>query len=296
MTAQGVYVASVTPFTSSGALDLVAYQRHLNALIRAGVHGLVPCGTTGESPTIKRSERTTLLKATCELAATAGVQVMAGCGGNDTATVVDLIQEAEALGCDSTLVVTPYYNRPTASGVVAHYLHLAERATKPLYLYHVPGRTQVFLPLDAVETLFRHPRIAGIKEASGQYSYWTGLSALAKASGKTVFAGDDDAYAVLGAFGARGIISASANLVPKTYVQLFNLMESGKWSEAFELQLKLIPLVRTLFSETSPAPLKYALSQKGTMANTLRLPLVPVSEATEKSLVREMAQWEVLES
>ncbi len=292
MSTRGVFVASLTPFTEKGELDLLALQTHLSFLLSAKVHGIVPCGTTGESPTIKPAERTAIIKACVELSRGASVQTMVGCGGNDTSAVVDLIQEAEGLGADSTLVVTPYYNRPTQSGLVAHYGALADKAERPLFLYHVPGRTQVSFSLETVRTLFQHPNIAGIKEASGQYSYWTGLAEVAREARKTVLAGDDDAFAVIQSLGGKGIISACANLVPGAFVKLFDAMEEGSWEKAFKLQQALIPLVRALFAETSPAPLKYAFSRGGKMANRLRLPLVPVSAATEALIEKALSAFE----
>lgn len=292
MSAQGVYVAALTPFTEKGDLDLLAFQSHVAFLLSEKVHGLVPCGTTGESPTLKPAERTSLVKACVELTRGTSVQTMVGCGGNDTSAVLDLIQEAEGLGAASTLVVTPYYNRPTQSGLIAHYAALADKARQPLFLYHVPGRTQVSFSLDTLKVLFQHPNVAGIKEASGQYSFWTGLAEVAREAKKVVLAGDDDAFAVIQSLGGRGIISACANLVPGAFVRLYNAMEEGNWDKAFKLQQALVPLVRALFSETSPAPLKYAFSRKGAMSNRLRLPLVPVSTVTEALVEKALIAFE----
>ncbi len=288
----GVYVATVSPFTASGDLDLSAFQRHLQFLIDSGVHGLVPCGTTGESPTLSLTERAQLISTSVEMARGRGIEVIAGCGGNDTSAVLARILEAESLGCDATLVVTPYYNRPTQAGVLAHYLHLADRCNKPIILYHVPGRTCVPIALETVSTLFKHPRIAGIKEASGQYAYWLGLAAVARETGKVLLAGDDDGYAFVEALGGQGIISATANSIPRAFVALHELMNHGKWEQAFELQVRLAPYIKACFAETNPAPLKYALHRMGRMENTLRLPLVPVSEVTEALLNREYQRLE----
>lgn len=288
MKLKGVYVALATPFTDQG-IDYDVFERHIDTLLAAGVHGLVPCGTTGESPVLSREERRRLISLCVEKARGKSVQVIAGAGSYSTQAALELIAEAEELGSDGTLVVTPYYNKPTAAGVVAHYEALAERARKPIVLYHVPGRTQVSLPLDAVQRLFAHPRIAGIKEASGNYSYWLGLAQIARDTGKTVLAGDDDAVAVIQAFGGQGVISASANAVPHAYVKLHQWMESGEWKKAFDLQLQLAPLVRALFQETNPAPVKYLLHRHAGWANTLRLPLVPVSETCASALD---AAWE----
>ncbi|MBY0371508.1 4-hydroxy-tetrahydrodipicolinate synthase [bacterium] len=284
MKLRGVYVALATPFTPEGELDVPGLDRLIDSVLRAGAHGLVPCGTTGESPVLSREERRQVISLAVERGRSVGVEVIAGAGSYATAAAQELIAEAEELGCDGTLIVTPYYNKPTAAGVVAHYEKLADTARKPLVLYHVPGRTQVSLPLESVRRLFAHPNIAGIKEASGNYSYWLGLAQIARDTGKAVMAGDDDAVAIQQAFGAQGVISASANVVPEAYVHLHQLMESGDWKAAFDLQLRLVPLVRALFQETNPAPTKYLLSKKLGLANHLRLPLVPVSDACADAL------------
>ncbi len=291
MKLEGVLVATTTPFRA-GQLDLETLKRHLVFLADSGVNGFVPCGTTGESPTLTRDERRAVIGTTREVARTRGLSVVAGCGGNSTAGVLELLKEAEELGVDGTLVVTPYYNKPTPAGLVAHYETLADQARTPLILYHVPGRTGVSLPLDTVARLFRHPHIGGIKEASGQHAYWLGLAALAKETGKTIFAGDDDAYATIQALGGRGIISASANAVPAAFARLHRLMTDGDWAAAFDLQVRLAPLVRAFFSETSPGPLKFALKKYRGETGELRLPLVPVGEATENLVAREWDRFQ----
>ena len=286
---EGVFVASVTPFDDEGRIDLVAAKAHAEWLVACGVQGIVPCGTTGEGPTLSDKERAQMIEAALSAAQGKSVHVMAGCGSNDTQTSKKWIAEAEALGCDSTMLVTPYYNKPTQAGILAHYLHLADSATKPVVLYHVPGRTNVHLALETIAKLFEHPRIAGIKEASGQYSFWLGLAALAREQGKILYAGDDDAYAVIQALGGRGIISACANVVPEPFVQMHAWMKAGEWEKAFALQMRLAPLVRAFFCETSPSPIKYALHRYRRMRNHVRLPLVRLSTAGERAVIRE---WE----
>ncbi len=289
MNFEGVFVALVTPFTRSGQVDYTAFGSHVDWLIENGVHGLVPCGTTGESPTLLRDERLKLIAICVDKAKAKGLSVIAGCGTNSTDASSDLIKDAEAAGCDASLVVTPYYNKPTQAGLIAHYMFLADRASKPLVLYNVPGRTQVSIALETAATLFEHPRIQAIKEASGQYAFWLSMAQITKDAGKTLLAGDDDAYAVIQALGGKGIISASANALPAAFVKLDRLMREAKWERAFELQVALAPLVKAFFSETNPAPVKFALHAYREMANTVRLPLVPVSSLTEAIIRRE---WE----
>lgn len=291
MKLEGVFVATATPFDAKGDLNFAVYERHVDFLIEGGVQGLVPCGTTGESPTLSQEERGRLISICVEKARPRGVAVLAGCGGNSTVSVAKSIAEAEALGVDGTMVVTPYYNKPTPAGLLAHYRHLADRCQTPMVLYHVPGRTNVFLSLETVAQLFEHPRIAGIKEASGQYSYWLGLAQIARETGRAVLAGDDDAFAIQLALGGKGLISTCANVLPRDFVSLWEDARAGRWEDAFRKQLRLAPLVKAFFAETNPGPLKYALSRVRDFENTLRLPLVPISDATAQGWEKQWRRY-----
>jgi len=289
----GVFVANVTPFNDDGSLDMAGLAAHLEWLADAGVQGLVPCGTTGEAPTLSREERSVVLRAAVSVARARGLKVIAGCGGNDTRVVLELMREAAELGCDAALVVTPYYNKPTQAGLVAHYLALADRGALPVVLYHVPGRTAVTLAIETVATLFAHPRILGLKEASGQYGYWTRLTAELPLAEKALLAGDDDAVAVILALGGCGVISASANVAPRHFVRLYEAAASGDWERAFAIQKSLLPLVGAMFLETNPAPAKRALAMLGRGTGALRLPLVPVGGVTEAALSAVVAGLEL---
>jgi 4-hydroxy-tetrahydrodipicolinate synthase len=286
---QGVFVATVTFFDKAGKLSLPRLEAHLERLADAGVDGFVPCGTTGEAATLEAAEQREVISVAVTVARRRKLKVIAGCGGNDTKKVVALVAEAATLQCDGALVVTPYYNKPTAAGLLAHYRAVADDGGLPVFLYNVPGRTNVNLLPPTVAELFAHRNIVGIKEASGNYGQWLQLATLVNLAEKAVVAGDDDALTVLQALGGCGIISASANLAPELFVSLYRLGAEGKWDEAFSLQKKLFPLIRALFSETSPSPLKYALEQQGHGDNIVRLPLVPISAATEE-VVRSAMQ------
>lgn len=277
---EGVFVATTTPFTTTGELDLVALKAHLQFLVQAGVHGFVPCGTTGEASVLSRDERTKVLELTLEVANAHGRKVIAGCGGNATASVLELVKEAKGMGCDAALVVTPYYNKPTQRGLIAHFEAIAEGSSFPIVLYNVPGRTSVNLSPETAIRLFQHPQIVAIKEASGQYGQWITLASQMDLSQKSLLAGDDDAFAAILALGGTGIISASANVAPNAFVQLYESAKEGNWSEAFHLQKKLLPLVKAMFAETSPAPAKAALEILGRGSYQVRLPLVPVTQET----------------
>jgi len=294
MNFKGVWPATISPFVVGGELDLAAYERLLFRLAGEGVAGFVPCATTGEGPTLSDGERRELLEASVRVAKQKGLRVIAGCNSNDTKKVVQLTQEAATLGCDAALVVTPYYNRPTQAGLIAHYREVALRSPLPIILYNVPGRTAVNLLPETVDILFSEKNIVGIKEASGNYSQWLSLTAKESASGKTVLSGDDDALAPILALGGVGIISASANVTAIPFVQICEMMGKGDFQGAFGLQKKLLPLVKAMFQETSPAPIKCALKRLGQAEATVRLPLVTVGEETRKNVEAVLRQLELI--
>lgn len=293
MKLDGVWVASVTFFNQDQSLDLVSLKTHFDWLLDSGVEGLVPVGTTGEGSTLSAKERASVIRLACEVATKKNKKVIAGCGGNSTSEVKTAIQEAHDCGAHAALVVTPYYNRPTQEGLTAHYLNLAEQSPIPLVLYNVPSRTGVNLLPETVHTLWKHPQILGLKEATGSHSQWLSLTFLGIPKDKYLLAGDDDAFATLFALGARGIISASANLIPDQFVKLYGLLAANQWEQAFSLQKKLFPLIRSLFAETNPSPLKYSLSVLGRGQNRLRLPLVPIQNETETLIKNQMEALEV---
>lgn len=278
----GVYVATITPFDKEGAILWDALDEHIRFLVKSGVHGLVPCGTTGEAATLTATERRQVIERTQKHAG--ALPVIAGCGSNSTATCIEMIREARQLGCNGALVVTPYYNKPTPAGIIAHYHKLADEGGLPIVLYNVPSRTGIHLSVETVTHLSQHPNIAGIKEASGQYGYWLALSQAMDLKEKSLLAGNDDEFAVIRALGGSGIISAAANVVPGHFVKLYELTQKGNWAGAFTEQKKLYPLVQSLFLETNPAPIKYALQHLGRQGSSLRLPLVSVGPATETAV------------
>lgn len=294
MRIEGVYVAIVTPFDARNEIDRAALKRHLEWLAAMGVDGFVPCGTTGESAVLSREERRTVIELTVEVAKAHGKKVIAGCGGNNTASVLELIREAKTLECEAVLVVTPYYNKPTPRGLEAHYTHLAKESGFPIIMYNVPGRTAVSLPVETIMKLFELENIIGIKEASGQYATWLQLSQAMDTQAKSLLAGDDDSFAPIQALGGCGIISASANVAPAAFVKLSRLMSEGKWLDAFRLQKKLYPLVRAMFLETSPAPAKQALAMMGKMSARLRLPLVEVGSNTSEVIGSVLKSLELM--
>lgn len=286
MLIKGVFVATVTPFEAkTGEVDYVAYRNHLKWLSQNEVHGFVPCGTTGEGPCLTADERKLLIQISCEEAKAKNLKVIAGCGSNSTAAALKMIHEAKEIGADAALVVTPYYNKPTQEGLIAHYQFLADRSLLPIILYHVPGRTNVSFHISTLQTLFKHPNIIGIKEASGQHGFWMDMSQSLDWNSKSILAGDDDAFALIQQLGGKGIISATANVDPKSFVKIFNHAEAKEWDKAFSVQKRILPLIQAMFAETNPAPAKEALSLLNRMQNTVRLPLVPVRTQTKSNIL-----------
>lgn len=294
MKLNGVWVATVTFFKSDGSVDTEKFREHCARLLAAKVDGLVPCGTTGEGPTLNAQERTALIGIAVAESLKYRKEVLAGCGGNCTETVLKNIQEAQGAGAKAALVVTPYYNKPTQEGLLAHYLFLAEKSPIPLVLYNVPSRTGVNLLPETVAELWKHPQIIGLKEATGLHSQWLSLTSPTAPENKYLLAGDDDAFATFSALGGKGIISASANIAPELFVSLSQHVEKQEWKEAFQLQKRLYPLIRSLFIESNPGPLKFALSRTVGTENKLRLPLVPVKQESERIIARELRALELL--
>jgi 4-hydroxy-tetrahydrodipicolinate synthase len=287
---EGVYVANVTPFEKTGELSERVLEKHLRWLAENGVQGFVPCGTTGEGSTLTYEERRKVIELALKIASEHKLKVVAGCNSNAPSVILKLIREAKDLGCDAALVVTPYYIRPTPHGLFAHFEYLANEGDFPLLLYNIPSRTGVNLSPDVSARLLRHPKIVGIKEASGQHVQWQSLANQVDLRERSLLAGDDDAFAPILALGGSGIISASANVVPREFVALYDLARQGKWEDAFQMQLRLFPLIRSLFLETNPSPVKRALSSMDRMEETVRLPLVPVEEETAAAIRKALRE------
>lgn len=290
----GVFVAVCTPFSSDGSVDVNAFVAHLESLALAKVQGFVVCGTTGEAATLTDTERKIVLEKALQVAKKHDLVAIAGCGSNDTAATLKSIQEASRLGYAAALVVTPYYNKPTPSGLAKHYEQLAERGGLPIILYNVPSRTGVNLSPELTVKLMELPQIVGIKEATGNYSQWMTLAQSDCWKEKALLAGDDDAFATILALGGKGVISATANVAPKPFVELFQAARSGNWEKAFRLQKDLFPLIRAMFLETNPGPLKFALNRSKkhpAYPPFLRLPLVAVESSTEEKITDVFEKW-----
>ena len=285
----GSLVALATPF-KNGQVDVERLEDLVQFHIDAGTHGIVPCGTTGESATLDHAEHELVIETVASKAA-GRIPVLAGTGSNSTAEAVRLTRFAKEVGADGALVITPYYNRPTQEGLYAHFSHIAESVDLPLVLYNVPGRTAVDLMPETVARLSRLANVVAIKEATGSIDRSVEILQSADID---VLSGDDSLTIPLMVLGARGVISVAANIVPKQIVDLVDLAKDGDYAGARELHLRLFPLFKSLFIETNPIPVKAAMALSGLCGPELRLPLGPASEATARELEARLRELEVL--
>ncbi|HYV28943.1 MAG TPA: 4-hydroxy-tetrahydrodipicolinate synthase [Candidatus Eisenbacteria bacterium] len=272
---KGTYTAIVTPF-KNGDLDEPAFQRLIKAQIKAGVNGIVPVGTTGESPTLDYEEHIRVIELAIEFAAEK-IKVLAGTGGNSTSEAIYLTKAAEELGADGSLQVAPYYNKPSQEGLFQHF-HAVARATKlPIVLYSIPGRCGVEIGVDTVNRLAHDSvNIVGIKEAGGSADRVSQLRA-ALGPDFDILCGDDSLTLPFMAVGADGVISVASNIIPKEVAHMVKAFALGKPAIALKLHARFYPLFKDLFIETNPVPIKAALAMLGQIEEEYRLPLVPLS-------------------
>ena len=285
---QGCGTALVTPFTARGELDLAALRALVSWQIEEGIDFLVACGSTGEAQTLSDAEREKVVAVVVE-AAGGRVPVMAGATSNDTARAIEETERMCRVGADYILSATPYYNKPTQEGMYRHFSAVADAATKPVCLYNVPGRTAVNLSPATALRLAAHPNITGIKEASGDLKQIMSLLE-ARADDFTVLSGDDWLTLPVITSGGDGLISVVSNEIPAAMTGLVHLLLSGNLEQARTWHYRLLPLMDANFLETNPAPVKAALHCMGRITNVLRLPLVPVSEATTAALRTALRQ------
>lgn len=286
---RGSLVALITPFRD-GRVDEAALRRLIEFQISQGTHGLVPCGTTGESSTLSVEEHERVIALTVEIAAKR-VPVIAGTGSNNTVEAIALTRAAKTAGADAALSVAPYYNRPTQEGLYQHYLKIAEATDFPFILYNIQSRTGVNVLPETIARIAQDcPLLAGVKEASGSLDQISRLHMLL--GGRVpILSGDDGLTLPILAVGGAGVISVAANIAPRPVADLVELWEAGKHREALALHERLLPLVRALFLETNPAPVKAAAALLGYGGGELRLPLVPVTDETRQKLRQAMADF-----
>jgi 4-hydroxy-tetrahydrodipicolinate synthase len=283
---QGSYTALITPFRN-GSVDETAFIAQIERQIEAGTHGLVPCGTTGESPTLSHDEHRRVVEL-CVKTARGRVPVMAGAGSNSTAEALGLVAHAKAVGADAALVVTGYYNKPNQAGLYAHFKALAESTDLPLFLYNIPGRAIVDISVETMGRLAQFKSIAGLKDATGDL----GRVAVQQAACGADFiqlSGNDDSALGFNAQGGRGCISVTANVAPDLCAQMQNASIKGDYKTARAINDRLAVLHRALFIEPSPAGIKYACALVGLCTEDVRLPLVGLSDETKTEIRAAMA-------
>ncbi|TCI53372.1 4-hydroxy-tetrahydrodipicolinate synthase [Exiguobacterium sp. SH1S21] len=285
----GVATALATPFQTDGQLNLTAWEALIEDQIKEGVSGLVVGGTTGEGMTITDEEFETLLTKAIEVAAGRAV-IIAGTGSNNTALSITKTKRAAELGAEMAMVVTPYYNKSTQAGLIAHFTAIADASPIPLMLYNVPSRTGVALDPATVGELAEHPQIAALKEASGDISVMAQMMAHLP-EGFPVYCGNDDQILPYMAWGAQGVVSVLSNVYPGATVALAEALLAGDLETARTWQIRLLPVIDELFAEVNPIPVKAALNARGFEFGSPRLPLVPMSATAEARLLSAMEQF-----
>ena len=277
----GAFTALVTPF-KNGEVDVEALESLVEFQIEGGIDGLVPCGTTGESPTLSEEEDRLVIETVVRV--TAGrVPVVAGTGSNNTASAIKYTKMAEEVGADGSLQVAPYYNKPTQEGLFRHYAAIAENTSLPLVLYNIPGRTNVTIAPETIAQLAEIPNIVGVKESTLSMNM---VSDIKRLCGEEfdILSGDDPMTLPLLALGGTGVVSVASNIAPGAVSDMVAAMNSGNLARGRELHYGLLPLIRALSVETNPIPIKAAASLLGLCSDELRLPLVPMSGENLRNL------------
>lgn len=289
----GSVTALITPF-KNGAVDADTFQKFAAWQIAQGTQGLVPCGTTGESPTLSHEEHQ-FVNELCVAVAKGKVPVIAGAGSNNTVEAIALTEHAEKIGADAVLHVTPYYNKPTQDGLYAHFKAIHDASSLPIIIYNIPPRSVVNMSIETMARLAELPRIIGVKDATADLARPT-RTRLTCGTDFVQFSGEDATALAFLAQGGHGCISVTSNIAPALCAQMHAAWKKGDITTAQAIQDQLMPLHDALFSETSPGPVKYAASLLGWGENSVRLPLVPVSKATEITVKAAMQKAGLLDS
>ncbi|MCQ8893909.1 MAG: 4-hydroxy-tetrahydrodipicolinate synthase [Methanolinea sp.] len=289
---EGVIPAIVTPFLRNSTLDLDldGLRSNIEFLLENGVHGIVPCGSTGESATLTFEEHEKVIEVAIDVAG-GKVPVIAGTGSNNTAEAVRLTRAAKDMGADGVLVISPYYNKPNRSGLLKHYTALADLDI-PVIMYNVPGRTGQNLAPDLVAELARHPSIVGIKEASGDIGQISRIIEATLDEDFQVISGDDNITLPVLALGGAGVISVAANIEPARMVAMFEAFCEGDLEEALDMHFSLSPLFRAMFIDTNPIPVKKAMELRGMAGGPPRLPLDELDAQKTKQLAEVLSTYD----
>lgn len=288
---QGAMTAMITPFVAD-QVDYPRLERHVEYQIERGIDGLVPVGTTGESPTLSHEEHRKVIQTVVQTVS-GRVRVIAGTGSNATQEALELTRHAKAVGADAALMVNPYYNKPTQEGLYRHFMTVADTVELPIVLYNIPGRTSITMSPQTVARLATHDNIIAIKEATGSMDIASEIASLCDI---TILSGDDSLTLPLMSIGGRGVISVLSNLLPDRVKALTDAALAGDFELARELHLRLFPLCKVMFLETNPIPIKTALAITGMDSGQLRLPLCEMGKANRAALETVLREQGVLEA
>jgi len=294
---RGSFTALITPFRN-GRVDEEAFKRLVEWQIAEGTHGLVPVGTTGESPTLSHDEHKQVVE-TCIKTARGRVPVVAGAGSNSTAEAIDFSRHAKSAGADAVLIVTPYYNKPTQEGLFQHFKAINDAVDIPIVIYNIPGRSVVDMSVATMQRCFELKNVVGVKDATANMARASQQRLMCRVAGKPDFvmlSGEDATALGFNAHGGVGCISVTSNVAPRLCADFQNACLAGDYETALKLQDRLLPLHDALFVETSPGPVKYAASRLGLCSAETRLPLAPISEATRKAVDAVLAEVGLIEA
>lgn len=288
---RGVIPALITPFTANNQVDVEGFRKNIEFAIKGGVSAILSCGTTGEAATLSAAEHMLVTDVVIEASS---VPVMAGTGSNNTTEAIELTKHAADAGAAAALLITPYYTKPTQNGMKTHFEKIADTVDIPLILYNIPARTGVDMSVPLIAELAKHPNIVGIKEATGDMGKATEIISQTKDEDFVLLSGDDIATLPLLSIGATGVVSVLANLLPEKISKMVAAYEAGNLSEAMAIHYELAPLMKVMFIETNPAPIKAAVGMTGLAAGAPRLPLVPLQPDSLETLTNELKRCGVL--
>ena len=288
---RGAIPALITPFTADNQIDADGYRRNIEFAVKNGVSAIVPCGTTGESATLSAEEHMKVVDIAIE---SSKVPVIAGTGSNSTDEAIMFTKHAADAGADAALIITPYYNKPTQNGLVAHFEKIANTVDIPIILYNVPSRTGVDMSVATIAQLAKHPNVVGIKEATGDMGKASEIIAKTIDDNFVLLSGDDIATLPLMSIGGTGVISVTANILPGKISEMVSLFEKGETKKAMAIHQELVPIMKTLFIETNPIPVKTAVGLLGLAAGPLRMPMTPMLPANLEILKAELKRSGVL--
>lgn len=288
----GVYTALITPFTADGTIDEGALRKIVEDQIDGGVDGLVPMGTTGESPTVTHEENLEVIRIVIEQAA-GRVPVIAGTGSNSTSEAIDMTMKARDMGAAASLQVAPYYNKPSQEGFYRHFSAIGEATGLPVIIYNIPGRTGKNIEADTILRLAEHPQIVGVKEASGDLSQVMDIIHR-RPEGFSLLSGDDNVTLPLMSVGAEGVVSVASNIIPGEMKELTTLAASANFGGARQVHYRLMPLFKAMFLDTNPIPVKYAMHLAGHCSDRYRLPLCEPTDTVKKQIEKTLKELKLL--